>query len=153
MTPDQARALSKKIHQVASLMVAYATGGRTDDQPAEYRELYADTTIALEDSKYANPNPHKSLELFYAHCGILKLGKWAERRAYVDGLYADVLLDLKRVERNEKPSKQWTRANEVLEDDLAPIRVQWLKARNFIQASPPDFENSLKESVSSIESG
>lgn len=152
MTPNDAQTLAKKIRQLQAQMVAYSTGGRTQDLPDEYRELFAEVTVALENAKYANPNPHKSLELFFAHCGLVGLDKWAQRRAYVDSLYADVLLDLKRAEMSVEPSKQWSKANESLQDELVPVRSQWLKAKNFTFGSTPDFENAIKESVSSIES-
>lgn len=151
MTPAQARELRTKILRLKTLMVAFSTGGRTDEQPDQYRELYEEVSLDLEAAKYSNPNPHRSLELFYAYCR-LECGTWAERRAYVDGLYADVLLDLKRVERNEAPPKSWTRANDTLADDLAPVRAQWLKARNFIHGANPDYENSVKEAINSVES-
>jgi hypothetical protein len=32
------------------------------------------------------------------------------------------------------------------------VRAQWLKAKNFIVAATPDYENSIKEAVNSIES-
>ena len=133
-------------------MVAYATDGRTSDQPARYRDLYADVTIELEDAKYANPNPHKSLEVFYAFCKMKEMKTYAERRAYVMELYADVLLDLKRVQHHAPSPKSWSKANAALEDELSPIRSQWLKAKNFIYKNPSDYENSIKESISSVES-
>jgi hypothetical protein len=49
----------------------------------------------------------------------------------VDELYADVLLDLKRAARNEAPPKDRAKANEVLSGSLTPVRMQWLKAKNF----------------------
>lgn len=152
MTPSLAQEISRKILQLQALMVAYSTNGRTDDQPAAYKELYSDVSLDLEDAKYANPNPHKSLELFFAHTRLKNMKTWAQRRAYVDQLYADVLLDLKRAERNEAPPRAWAKANDALADDLTPIRAQWLKARNFIHGAHPDFENSVKESISAVES-
>lgn len=152
MTPQTAQQLTRKIRQLQAQMVAYSTGGRTQELPDEYRELYADVVVELELAKYANPNPHRSLELFFAHCRMTGLDKWAQRRAYVDSIYADILLDLKRAEKSVEPSRQWTKTNEALQDELVPVRGQWLKAKNFAFGSTPDFENSVKEAVSSIES-
>lgn len=152
MDTKRSKELATKISQVQSLMIAYVTDGRTREQPAEYRRLYEDVTLSLEEAKYANPNPHKSLELFWAYCGLKKLGTYAERRAYVDDMYADVLLDLARAQRRGPTSKSWSKANDVLADKLAPIRAQWLKAKNFIYSAAPDYENSVKESINSIES-
>ncbi|WP_157668865.1 hypothetical protein [Bordetella genomosp. 6] len=152
MDSKKAAALSTKIEELESLMVAYATDGRTSDQPYRYRRLYAEITVELEEAKYANPNPHKSLEVFYAFCKLKAMAKYAERRAYVSELYAEVLLDLKRVQSNMPTPKVWGKANAVLDDELSPIRTQWLKAKNFIYATPSDYENSIKESIGSVES-
>ncbi|WP_043639772.1 hypothetical protein [Chromobacterium haemolyticum] len=77
---------------------------------------------------------------------------YASRRAYVEELYADVLLDLKRIQRHAPTSKNWGKANDALTDELNPTRTQWLKAKNFIYSATPDFENSIKESINAIES-
>lgn len=152
MDSKKAAALSSKISELQTLMVAYATDGRTSDQPFRYRDLYAEVTIELEEARYANPNPHKSLEVFYAFCKMKEMKKYAERRTYVMELYADVLLDLKRVQHHAPSPRSWSKANAALEDELSPVRTQWLKAKNFIYANPSDFENSIKESISSVES-
>ena len=152
MDSKKALALAQKISELQTIMAAYATDGRTSDQPRAYRDLYAEVTIELEEAKYANPNPHKSLEVFYAHCKLQDMKTYVSRRAYVEDLYADVLLDLKRQQRHGATSKNWKKANDALEDQLSPIRKQWLKAKNFIYGSPPDYENSIKESISAVES-
>lgn len=152
MDSKKAVTLAQRISELQSIMTAYATDGRTSDQPKAYREMYADITIELEEAKYANPNPHRSLEVFYAHCKLLEMKTYASRRAYVEELYADVLLDLKRMQRKGTTSKNWQKANDALEDELSPVRKQWLKAKNFIYGAPPDYENSIKESISAVES-
>jgi hypothetical protein len=144
--------LGAQVIELQSLMIAYATDGRTPDQPQTYRELYAEVTLELEDAKYSNPNPHKSLEVFSAFCKLQDLKTYASRRIYVEELYADILLDLKRIQRHAPSSKNWGKANEALDDELSPIRAQWLKAKNFIYTVTPDLENSIKESISAIES-
>jgi hypothetical protein len=152
MSPEKSLEISRQIEELQTLMVAYVTDGREKSQPGRYKELYSTIHVGLEQEKYQHPNPHKSLELLWAHCKLKDLDTYASRRAYIDSLYADVLLDLKRIQMRKPISKAWTRANEVLEDELAPVRIQWLKAKNFIYAEPPDFENSVKESINSIES-
>lgn len=152
MDSKRAIELGAKVMELQSLMVAYATDGRTSDQPSIYRDLYAEVTFELEDAKYANPNPHKSLEAFYVFCQLQAMGTYASRRAYVEELYSDVLLDLKRIQRHAPSSKNWGKANEALADELTPIRAQWLKAKNFIYSATPGFENSIKESINSVES-
>lgn len=152
MERKQAVELTAKLIELQTLMVAFVTGSRTTDQPPAYRDLYSYVTLELEDAKYANPNPHKSLEMFWAFCRLQKLATYADRRAYVDQLYADVLLDLKRIQRHAPSPKNWKKANDALDDKLSPVRAQWLKAKNFAYASVPDFENSIKESISAIES-
>lgn len=152
MDSKQAIELGAKIMGLQELMIAFVTDGRTPDQPASYRDLYAEVAFDLEDAKYANPNLHKSLEVFWAFCKLQKLTTYAERRAYVEDLYGDILLDLKRIQRHAPSSRKWKEANEALSDQLNPVRAQWLKAKNFIFASAPDFENSIKESISAVES-
>lgn len=152
MNTQQALELGAQIQQLQSLMIAFVTDGRTSDQPAVYRDLYATVHISLENGKYAHLNPHKSLEVFWAFCKLQGMKTYASRRAYVEDLYADILLDLKRIQANKPPSRSWSKANDAMADELSPVRAQWLKARNFIVASQPDYENSIKESVNSIES-
>jgi hypothetical protein len=152
MNVQQSAELGKQIQRLQALMMAFATDERTPDQPAEYRELYAEVQIALELAKYPHPNPHKSLEAFWAYCKSQQMKSYASRRVYIEELNADILLDLKRVQVYKPGSRNWTRANNVLEDELAPVRAQWLKAKNFIVAPMPDYDNSIKEAVNSIES-
>lgn len=152
MNQKQAKSLIEKIEEIQSLMVAFVTGKRSDEQPQLYRELYEELFFELEKTSYENPNPHKTLEIFWSFCKLKNMGTWAERRNYVDELYADLLLELKRIQRNAPESKNWKTANEALEDKLSPIRIQWLKAKSFIYSNVPDYENSIKESINSIES-
>jgi hypothetical protein len=152
LNSQQALELGAQIQELQALMIAFATDGRTTDQPPAYRELYATVQIALENAKYSHPNPHKSLEIFYAFCKLQGMKTYASRRAYVEELYADILLDLKRVQAHKPASRNWTRANDALSDELTPVRTQWLKARNFIASGAPDYENSIKESINSVES-
>ena len=152
MDRKKAIELSAKVMELQALMIAYATDGRTSDQPRTYRDQYAEVTLELEDAKYANPNPHKSLEVFYAFYKLQEMKTYASRRAYVEELYSDVLLDLKRIQRHAPSSKNWAKANDALADELSPVRTQWLKAKNFIYSATPDFENSIKESISAVES-
>ena len=152
MNTEQALELGAQIQELQALMIAFVTDGRTPDQPAAYRELYTTVQVTLENAKYAHPNPHKSLEVFWAFCKLQEMKTYASRRAYVEELYSDILLDLKRIQAHKPVSRTWIKANDALSDELSPVRVQWLKARNFIVASTPDFENSIKESISSVES-
>jgi hypothetical protein len=149
---QQALELGAQIQQIQTLMIAYVTDGRTADQPELYRDLYATVYVALENSKYAHPNPHKSLEVFWAFCKLQEMNTYASRRAYVSELYSDILLDLKRIQAHKSTSRNWTKANDAMEDRLTTVRAQWLKARNFLTTTSPDFENSVKESISSVES-
>ena len=152
MNAQQAAELGKQIQKLQELMKAYVTDGRFQDQPAKYRELYADVQISLELAKYPHPNPHNSLEAFWAFCKSQEMKSYATRRAYVEDIYADISLDLKRVQAHKPGFRNWTRANNVLEDELSPVRAQWLKAKNFIVSPSPDYENSIKEAINSIES-
>ena len=152
MNTQKALELGAQIQQLQALMIAFVTDGRTPDQPAQYNELYATVHWSLEESKYAHPNPHKSLETFWAFCKLQGMKTYASRRAYVEELYADILLDLKRIQAHKAAPRNWAKANDALKDQLTPVRMQWLKAKNFILAPAPDFENSVKESINSVES-
>ncbi len=152
MTKEQLTALKTKIEQIQSIMIAYVTDGRENSQPDEYLDLYSDLDIEFENTDYPNPNQHKTLEIFWGFCKLQSMGTWAERRAYVQELYADIVLDLTRKIKKGKDPRNWTKTNELLQDEFFPVRVQWLKAKNFIFSNPPDFENSIKESINSIES-
>ncbi len=140
--------LEKAITDIKSIMLAYATDGRTDGQPRQYQETYIDLDVLIEKAGYSNPNPYRTIEQFWKDCG----GTWAERRELIGNIYADLLFDIGRKRRNQKEPRNWKSANEALTDKLSPVRAQWLKAKNFIFTSPPDYENSIKESVNSIES-
>ncbi len=133
-------------------MIAFVINGRTSDQPAADRELYGTVQVALQNAKYAHSNPHKSLDVFWAFCKLQEMKTYASRRAYVEELYSDILLDLKRIQAHKPASRTWIKANDALSNGLSPVRVQWLKVRNFIVTSTPDFENSIKKSISSVES-
>lgn len=152
MEKAQAKDLITKIEELQSLMVAYVTGARSNEQPYQYKNIYVEVYFELENAGYENPNPHKSLEVFWPYCKLQNMSTWADRRAYVQDLYANILLDLKRIQRNAPDPKNWKKANEVLKDGLSPVRTQWLKAKNFIYSQNPDFENSIKEAINSIES-
>jgi hypothetical protein len=141
----------QNIERLQGLMVAYVTNGRTDEQPKEYKKIYIDTLIELEKLGYENPNKFKTLEEFWGVCK-LKYSTYAERRMFVNEIYGDITLDIERKLRQEPEPKEWTKTNEILLDELAPIRRQWLKAKNFLLASEPDFENCIKEATNSIES-
>jgi len=140
--------LEQKIREIQELMIAYATNGRTDGQPSEYQELYIDLALYLEQRGFSNPNPHKTIESFWSECGET----WADRRRLVQGLYEDVLFELGMQKRTSPPPRNWQLANGMLTDKLDPVRRQWLKAKNLLQAVSPDFENSIKESIGSVES-
>lgn len=152
MDSNKALEVGKKILEIQSLMVAYSTDGRESKQPTLYKQLYDEVYLDLEEAKYTNPNPHKSLEVFHGFLKLQEFTTYASRRAYIQEIYGDILLELKRIQRHIPTSKNWTKANEVLNDELTPVRIQWLKAKNFIYAPTPDFENSIKESINSIES-
>jgi hypothetical protein len=140
--------LEKAIMNIKSIMLAYATDGRTDEQPQRYQEAYIDLDLLIEDAGYSNPNPFKTIEQFWKICG----GTWASRRELIGNIYADILFDIGREKKRLKDPRNWKIANDSLTDTLAPVRSQWLKAKNFIHILPPDYENSIKESVNSIES-
>jgi hypothetical protein len=149
---NKALEVDSKILEIQELMIAFVTDGRTDTQPLAYRELYGDIYIDIEESKYANPNPHISLEIFWAFCKLQELTTYSSRRVYIQSFYSDILFDLKRIQRHAPSSKNWEKANEALGDNLTPVRAQWLKAKNFISAPTPDYENAIKEAINSIES-
>lgn len=141
----------QNIESLQGLMVAFVTNGRTDEQPKTYKSLYVDTIISLEKLGYDNPNKFKTLEEFWGFCK-LKFPTYAERRSYVNEIYGDIVLDIERKIRQEPEPKEWGKTNDVLLDELTPIRRQWLKAKNFLISENPDYENCIKESTNSIES-
>jgi hypothetical protein len=140
--------LERQIESIKDLMLAYATDGRTSEQPKQYQELFIDLDILLDKLGYPNPNRYKTIEMFWDACG----GRWADRRQLVGEIYADVLFDIGRRKRAAIEPRNWGSANSALQDNLTPIRKQWLKAKNFIDSVPPDYENSIKESINSVES-
>jgi hypothetical protein len=152
MNKEQVKGLQTRIESIQSLMIAFVTNAREDSQPREYMGLYNDLYLDFEELGYENPNPHKTLEIFWEYCKFQEMGTWSERRAYVRKLYADILLDLTRSIRSRANPRNWDKTNKLLTDELSPVRAQWLKAKNFIYSTPPDYENSIKESINSIES-
>jgi hypothetical protein len=140
--------LEHKIKVIQNIMIAYATDGRNENQSEEYQNIYIELDLEIEQAGYTNPNPYKTIESFWKNCG----NTWAERRDFVKNIYADLLFDIGRKKRIEKDPRNWKKANQKLNDKLSPVRQQWLKAKNFIYISPPDYENSMKEAISSVES-
>lgn len=147
----QAKHLKVIIGRLQSLMIEFVTDGRANVQTDEYVCLYADIDIILRDLRIENPNPHRTLDIFWNYCRDT-LETWASRRSHVQMLYADVLLDCERFLRKANDPRYWRRVNKMLDDDLSPIRKQWAKARDFIFSVPPDYENAIKESINSVES-
>jgi hypothetical protein len=145
---DKIERLEKAISDISGIMIAYSTDGRTENQPKEYQELFIDLDVMIEEAGYNNPNPYKTIELFWKDCG----STWAQRRELVGMIYADLLFDIGRKKRKQKNPKNWEKANKVLKDELFPVQSQWMKAKNFLIMTPPDYENSIKESINSIES-
>jgi hypothetical protein len=139
------------IERLQGLIVAYVTNGRQDGQTDEYKKLYIDTLIQIENLGYSNPNQYRTLEEIWGFCK-LKFPSYAERRAYVNEMYSDILIDLERKIRLLPEPKQWKKTNDILVDKLLPIKKQWLKPKNFLLANEPDFENCIKEATNSIES-
>ena len=132
MDSKTAKSLVLKIEEIQTLMIAYVTGERSNEQPSAYKELYDDVYLELEDAHYENPNPHKSLEVFWSYCKLQDMDTYASRRSYVREIYSDILLELKRIQRHIASPRNWKKANEALDDELSPVRTQWLKAKNFI---------------------
>ena len=58
---EKLAALEKAITEIKSIMLAYATNGRTDDQPQQYQEAYIDLDLLIETAGYTNPNPYKTI--------------------------------------------------------------------------------------------
>lgn len=144
--------LKTDIERTQSLMIAYVTWEREPSQTLDYKELYVNIHLQLEKYNYSNPNPHRTLEEFWSFCKLKNLDKYHQRRSYVHQLYDDIVLDIERKLREEEDPLHWEKANRVLIDKYEPIRKQWLKAKNYIFAHEPDLENSIKESINSIES-
>ena len=86
------------------------------------------------------------------HVNLARPQIHAERRTYVRELYGDILLEFERRIRRVKEPRHWKSANEQMTDRLTPVRAQWLKAKNYIYTQPPDYENSIKEAINSVES-
>ena len=79
------------------------------------------------------------------------MGKYAERRVYINDLYSDVLLDLERHAQGEEDPAYWQQANDALQDVASPhVRTQWLKAKNYIYTSPPDLAVELDQRVDQL---
>ncbi|MDJ1174478.1 hypothetical protein [Roseofilum capinflatum] len=143
--------LRRKIDLLKLLMIQYVTDERKDGQPDGYKKFYSEIWSELKDLNWENPNPYKSLEAFWVYCRK-NLNTYAERRAYVEDLYADILLKTDELERRSSRSRHWKKANNLLKDELDPVRIQWQKAKNFIYSANPDYENAIKEAINSIES-
>jgi len=143
--------LIQDIETLQGLMVAYVTNGREDEQPKEYKTIYLKVHFALEDMNYSDPNKYRTLEEFWGFCKS-EFSSYAERRAYTEEIYDDVIIDLCRKLVNKPEPKKWRVTNELLTDNLEPIRRQWLKAKNFLLSDKPDFENCIKEATNSVES-
>jgi hypothetical protein len=141
----------KNIEHLQKLMIAYVTEVRNDEQPTEYKTVYKDTLFKLEELGYENPNKFRTLEEFWKECKQ-KFGSYADRRAFVNEIYGDIIIDIERKLRKTPEPKEWVKTNEILTDELTPIRNQWLKAKNFLLGIEPDYENCIKEATNSIES-
>lgn len=52
---NKIESIEKAISDISSLMIAYATDGRTETQPKEYQELYIDLDLLIEEAGYNKP--------------------------------------------------------------------------------------------------
>lgn len=148
------KALILKIQELQGLLEDRATYFKNNEKEAtnRYSELYIEVDLELEELGYEHVNLHRSLHSIWSFSKTQGLATYDQRREYIRNLYEDILFDLNRKLAKEPDPKHWNTANEQLEDELEPIRTQWLKAKNYIYTTPPDFENSIKESINSIES-
>lgn len=154
MNRKELKRLVRQIQELQALLEDRATYFKNDEEEAaqRYKELYLDVDLKLEELGYEHENPHRSLHSIWGYSKTQGLGTYAERRQYIRELYEDIVFDLERRLAKEKEPKNWKKANEAISDELAPVRSQWLKAKNYIYSEPPDLENSIKESINSIES-
>ena len=154
MTKHEAQNLIQQIDELQALLEDRATYFRNDEKQAvkRYSDLYLDVDLALKQNGYTHTNPHRDLNSIWSYSKLNGLGKYEERRDYIRKLYSDILFDLGLKFAQVKDSVRWKKANDSLIDSVTPIKTQWLKAKNFIHSNLPDFENSIKESINSIES-
>lgn len=102
------------IREKAGLPVAAAL----DDVQRNVRQSQTDTArhlVSTDITAQLNKKPWSVpcwSEVFYAFCKLQEMKTYASRRAYVETIYADVLLDLKRIQRHAPSSKNWSKANE-----------------------------------------
>ncbi len=152
MQKETATRIQEAIEAIQEIMIAYVTANIKTDHPEKYQNLYVELDVMLDEVGYPHPNPHKSLDGF-SNYSMSNLSGFANRREYVHELYTDILIDLRRsVVRRDKSPFHWEKAAQALTGTLHPIRIQWLKAKSFIFNETPDYENSMKESIHSVES-
>lgn len=154
MDRDALKRLIREIHELQDLLEDYATYREEEENEAmaRYSELYVDVDLKLNKLGYEHINPHRSLRSIWSFSKTQGLETYMERRKYIRELYEDIVFDIQRTAAGEKEARNWKKADEAIGDGLAPVRAQWLKAKNFIYGAPPDFENSIKESINSVES-
>jgi hypothetical protein len=146
--------LIAEIEELQTLLEDRATYQKLNQKvsASRYADLYAHLDVELERLGFEHENPHRQLDAIWSYSKLKGLDTYEERREHIRSLYDDVLFDLRRQAAQAADPAYWKKANDELQDELSPIRNQWLKAKNFIYSSPPDFENSIKESINSVES-
>jgi hypothetical protein len=145
------KSLRGKIESLKFLMTQAVSNQCPVSQSHGYKICYSEIWGILKELKWENSNPHKCLESFELYCSK-NFNSDLEKTVYIEGLYADILLEIDYLQRRANPSKHWKQTHDLLKDELEPVDRQWQKAKDFIYAANPDYENAIKEAINSIES-
>jgi len=79
------------VDSVSALMVSVATGGpRIQAVDGDYQRQYRALSAVLKRLGIKNPNKHRRLWEWYGKWSDGSMPAWADRRAYIAGLYAPV---------------------------------------------------------------
>ncbi len=105
--------IQEQINKIQEIMIAVSTGElQIQECNEEYKKRWLKLDNILYSSKIENPNPHSDLWEFYAYWKK-RLNSYAERRAYVAGLYKKIRPSRVNVNKNFKEYVNFNRIKEL----------------------------------------
>ena len=152
MKTEEVNNLIKNIDYIKSLMIAYVTSSPDEqNHPNQYKIIYLEINKSLKRMGLVNPNPFESIQTFKGKAKNGKFPTYQQRKELVHELYLELEERLNKELQSPETIEKWEKAESMLIDEYSSIKTQWDKAKSFIFNSKSFCENSIKESINSIE--
>lgn len=144
--------LLQEVEAFEASMVGNVTGGMADaSEKTAYKDQYYVLRKELEQRDVVFPHSFSTVDQLWAFYKS-RFDNYADRRAHIAESFQVAESTLRSRIDSKFDARDWNATNEMLVDELVPVRRQWLKAKRYIIGPPVDPENSIKESILAVES-